>query len=170
VRRVRATPGYGLECPRGTIHGPGIAHSAADTHEANDFNFHPIREVAILFAGIFATMMPALDWLQTSASQLGHPTPALFFFGTGALSSVLDKAPAYLSFLSAAFSMTGAVALIGTGLALVASRCIGLSQNNSRAPPGTRLWVSSILRRRSSQGPEAAARPGHGAGLTATGR
>src|SRR5262249_49561732 len=30
-------------------------------HEANDFNFHPIKEVAILFAGIFATMMPALD-------------------------------------------------------------------------------------------------------------
>ena len=29
-------------------------------HEANDFNFHPIQEVAILFIGIFATMIPAL--------------------------------------------------------------------------------------------------------------
>src|SRR6516162_11701488 len=28
-------------------------------HAANDFNLHPIIEVAILFAGIFATMMPA---------------------------------------------------------------------------------------------------------------
>jgi len=71
-------------------------------HEANDFNLHPIKEVAILFAGIFATMMPALDWLQVNASQLGQPVPALFYWGSGALSSVLDNAPTYLSFLSAA--------------------------------------------------------------------
>ena len=77
--------------------------TAKPVHEANDFNFHPIREVAILFAGIFATMMPALDWLQANAAQLGQPTPTLFFFGSGALSSVLDNAPTYLSFLSAAF-------------------------------------------------------------------
>ncbi|MBU6401501.1 MAG: sodium:proton antiporter, partial [Verrucomicrobia bacterium] len=69
-------------------------------HEANDFNFQPIKEVAILFAGIFATMMPALDWLQVNASQFGHPTAGLFFWGSGALSSVLDNAPTYLSFLS----------------------------------------------------------------------
>jgi Na+/H+ antiporter NhaD/arsenite permease-like protein len=70
-------------------------------HEANDFNFAPIKEVAILFAGIFATMMPALDWLQANASRFGQPTPGLFFWGSGALSSVLDNAPTYLSFLSA---------------------------------------------------------------------
>ena len=70
-------------------------------HESNDFTFAPIREVAILFAGIFATMMPALDWLQTHAAQFGQPTPVLFFWGSGALSSVLDNAPTYLSFLSA---------------------------------------------------------------------
>ena len=40
----------------------------------------------------------------------------------------------------------------------------------SRAPLGARLWVFSIVSRRSSQGPEVPARPGHGAGLTATGR
>ena len=71
-------------------------------HEANDFNFEPIREVAILFIGIFATMMPALDWLQLHARELGEPTPALFYWGTGVLSAVLDNAPTYLSFLSAA--------------------------------------------------------------------
>ncbi|MHB8523478.1 MAG: sodium:proton antiporter [Limisphaerales bacterium] len=70
-------------------------------HEANDFDFQPIREVAILFAGIFATMMPALDWLEANAAQLGHPTPSLLFWASGALSSVLDNAPTYLSFLSA---------------------------------------------------------------------
>ena len=70
-------------------------------HEANHFNFHPIQEVAILFLGIFATMMPALDWLQINAAKLGEPTPAFFFWGSGVLSSVLDNAPTYLSFLSA---------------------------------------------------------------------
>lgn len=72
-------------------------------HEANDFDFHPIKEVAVLFAGIFATMIPALDWLQLNAGKLGAPTPGLFFWGTGLLSSVLDNAPTYLSFLSAIF-------------------------------------------------------------------
>jgi hypothetical protein len=72
-------------------------------HESNDFNFGPIKEVAILFAGIFATMMPALDWLQSNAAHLGNPTSGFFFWGSGALSSVLDNAPTYLSFLSTAF-------------------------------------------------------------------
>ena len=53
--------------------------------------------------GIFATMMPALDWLQLNAGRLGHPTASFFYVGTGLLSSVLDNAPTYLSFLTAAF-------------------------------------------------------------------
>jgi Na+/H+ antiporter NhaD/arsenite permease-like protein len=72
-------------------------------HEANDFSFGPIKEVAILFAGIFATMMPALDWLQSNAAHLGQPTSGSFYWGSGTLSSVLDNAPTYLSFLSTAF-------------------------------------------------------------------
>ncbi len=72
-------------------------------HKANHFDFHPIKEVAILFIGIFATMMPALDWLQRNASTFGTPTPGLYYWGTGILSSTLDNAPTYLSFLSAAF-------------------------------------------------------------------
>jgi len=76
-----------------------------DIHTANHFNLHPIKEVAILFSGIFATMMPALDWLAGHASALLGKTPAagLFYWGAGILSSVLDNAPTYLSFLSAVF-------------------------------------------------------------------
>jgi len=70
-------------------------------HEANQFNFHPLKEVAILFAGIFATMLPALDWLELNAGQLGTPSPALFYWSSGILSSFLDNAPTYLSFFSA---------------------------------------------------------------------
>jgi len=72
-------------------------------HAENQFNFHPVQEVAILFIGIFATMMPALDWLAANAKELGSPTPAFFYWGSGILSSVLDNAPTYLSFLSAIF-------------------------------------------------------------------
>jgi Na+/H+ antiporter NhaD/arsenite permease-like protein len=79
-------------------------------HEANQFDFHPICEVAILFLGIFATMIPALDWLQSNArAALGAtPSPALFFWASGALSSLLDNAPTYLSFLSALLGLHGA--------------------------------------------------------------
>ena len=74
-------------------------------HEANSFNFHPINEVAILFVGIFATMMPALDWLANNAKELlgPNPAPGIFYWGAGSLSSMLDNAPTYLSFLSASF-------------------------------------------------------------------
>jgi len=74
-------------------------------HEANHFDFHPIKEVAILFVGIFATMIPALDWLAGNAEKLlgQNPGPGIFYWGTGLLSSGLDNAPTYLSFLSASF-------------------------------------------------------------------
>lgn len=44
-------------------------------HEQNQFSFHPLKEVAVLFLGLFATMMPALDWLASNAHGLGRPTP-----------------------------------------------------------------------------------------------
>ncbi len=74
-------------------------------HESNDFNFAPIKEVAILFVGIFATMIPALEWLEKYADQIGIHTPGQFFWGSGILSSVLDNAPTYLNFLSAALGL-----------------------------------------------------------------
>ncbi len=79
-------------------------------HAANRFDFHPIQEVAILFAGIFVTMIPALAWLDTNAATLlgKNPSAGVFFWGTGALSSVLDNAPTYLGFLGALFGVTDA--------------------------------------------------------------
>ncbi len=73
-----------------------------EIHAKNEFNFLPIKEVAILFAGIFITMVPALEWLERNAGTLGIHSPGQFYWSTGALSSVLDNAPTYLSFLSAA--------------------------------------------------------------------
>jgi Na+/H+ antiporter NhaD/arsenite permease-like protein len=75
-----------------------------DLHEANDFGFGPIKEVAWLFLGIFATMIPALHYLELHAADLAIDTAMKFYWFTGALSSVLDNAPTYLTFLTASVS------------------------------------------------------------------
>ncbi len=70
--------------------------------ELNRFGFGPIVEVALLFGGIFVTMVPALALVQAHAGALGLGTPWQFLVTTGLLSSVLDNAPTYVTFLSAA--------------------------------------------------------------------
>jgi Na+/H+ antiporter NhaD/arsenite permease-like protein len=77
-------------------------------HDSNHFTFGPIKEVAWLFLGIFATMVPALDYLQLHAAQLGIREPVHFYWLSGALSGVLDNAPTYLTFLAAALGLQGA--------------------------------------------------------------
>jgi Na+/H+ antiporter NhaD/arsenite permease-like protein len=73
----------------------------------NAFTWAPIVEVAVIFAGIFATMIPALELLQTHGAALGLSEPWQFFWASGALSSFLDNAPTYLAFASAASGLTG---------------------------------------------------------------
>jgi Na+/H+ antiporter NhaD/arsenite permease-like protein len=70
-------------------------------YTSNDFSFGPIKEVAILFVGIFSTMVPALHWLEHNADKMAIRTPGQFYYASGALSSVLDNAPTYLTFLKA---------------------------------------------------------------------
>lgn len=71
-------------------------------HEENAFTFGPIKEVAFLFVGIFATMMPALGYLEQHGQELGFTHPTQYYFASGALSSVLDNAPTYVNFLQLA--------------------------------------------------------------------
>lgn len=74
--------------------------------EENGFNWKPMKEVAILFAAIFATMIAPLAILK--AGDKGHLAflvgglhePYQFFWLTGILSSFLDNAPTYLTFLN----------------------------------------------------------------------
>ncbi len=77
----------------------------AEIHTKNQFTFHPIKEVGFLFLGIFATMVPALDLLEHGAGTIGIRTAGQFYWGTGVLSSVLDNAPTYLNFLTAAIGV-----------------------------------------------------------------
>jgi Na+/H+ antiporter NhaD/arsenite permease-like protein len=73
-----------------------------EMREANAFNWAPIREVAILFLGIFITMVPALNLLEKHGPELGLTEPWQYFWGTGLLSGVLDNAPTYLAFATTA--------------------------------------------------------------------
>lgn len=79
--------------------------------QGNEFSFGPILEVAFIFIGIFGTMMPALELVgefarsPEGAALITHNT---LYWGTGALSGVLDNAPTYLNFLAAAMASQGA--------------------------------------------------------------
>jgi Na+/H+ antiporter NhaD/arsenite permease-like protein len=99
----------GAPWPFGVQEGAMIALAAASyastparLHDANRFSFGPIIEVAVLFAGIFATMAPALLLLNANAARLGIAEPRHFFWASGALSSFLDNAPTYLTFAATA--------------------------------------------------------------------
>ncbi|OFW62146.1 MAG: hypothetical protein A2133_05610 [Actinobacteria bacterium RBG_16_64_13] len=74
---------------------------------SNHFSWGPIIEVAVLFAGIFATMMPALALLQAHGGEIGLTQPWHYFWATGGLSSFLDNAPTYLAFTSVAQGQVG---------------------------------------------------------------
>ena len=77
----------------------------------NHFTWGAIKEVAVLFIGIFITMQPALMLLKAVGPNLGISEPYQMFWATGALSSFLDNTPTYLVFLTTAgtLGLTGGI-------------------------------------------------------------
>lgn len=83
-------------------------------HEANQFSWAPMQEVAKLFAGIFLTIIPVIAMLRAGVEGPfgaviaavtrpdGSPDPAMYFWASGVLSSFLDNAPTYLVFFNTA--------------------------------------------------------------------
>ncbi len=89
-----------------------LAYKTSDKEclKGNEFNFEPIKEVAFLFIGIFATMMPALQLISNFAgSEAGIKLVSVhtLYWATGMLSGVLDNAPTYLNFLAAGMGKYG---------------------------------------------------------------
>lgn len=84
--------------------GISLATTKPAIREHNRFHWGPMKEVAILFAAIFVTMIPAIAILR--AGENGHfagliravREPWQYFWATGILSSFLDNAPTYLTF------------------------------------------------------------------------
>ena len=79
-----------------------------EVRQGNEFSWAPILEVAFLFAGIFMTIIPALDILKAGKNGTlawlikSINTPAHYFWASGTLSSFLDNAPTYLTFFNSA--------------------------------------------------------------------
>lgn len=71
-------------------------------HEANSFGFGPIVEVAIIFCGLFLCLGPIEVTLAKAAPHFPIQEAWQLFWGSGALSSVLDNAPTYTAFAALA--------------------------------------------------------------------
>ena len=95
-----------------------LKFTSKEIRKNNKFTWTPVEEVGLLFAGIFATIVPALQILQVRGSELGVNTPVEFFWATGILSSFLDNAPTYLVFTSMAGQM-GATVGVATDLGIL---------------------------------------------------
>ncbi len=84
----------------------------------NHFSWGAIQEVAVLFIGIFITMIPALIILKAKGAGLGLDQPYQMFWITGLLSSFLDNTPTYLVFLTTAGAL-GATAGVSTTVGMI---------------------------------------------------
>jgi Na+/H+ antiporter NhaD/arsenite permease-like protein len=91
----------------------------------NGFSAGPMVEVAVLFAGIFLTMIPALELLRLRGDELGVRAPWQFFWATGALSSFLDNAPTYLTFLALAQGLRLPADVVGVPAGILAAISVG---------------------------------------------
>ncbi len=100
------TPAPYREIGMALLMGLSWLFTKKELRRENKFTFYPISEVAILFAGIFVTMVPLLLLLEEQGASFGITKPWQFFWFTGILSSFLDNAPTYLTFTSLAESVT----------------------------------------------------------------
>ena len=105
--------------------GVSMWRTPTAVRRANAFTAYPIIEVAVLFLGIFLTMIPALDVLRARGAELGVRTPAQFFWASGVLSSFLDNAPTYLTFLALAQGLGLANEVVGVPHAILAAISVG---------------------------------------------
>jgi len=92
---------------------------------ANGFTSYPMVEVAVLFFGIFLTMLPALELLRLRGGELGVRQTWQFFWASGTLSSFLDNAPTYLTFLALAQGLRLGDDVVGVPHAILRAISVG---------------------------------------------
>ena len=97
--------------------------TSSEIRTRNHFTWGAIKEVAVLFVGIFITMQPALMLLKAVGPNLGLSEPYQMFWATGALSSFLDNTPTYLVFLTTAGTL-GFTSGISTTLGTLPERML----------------------------------------------
>jgi Na+/H+ antiporter NhaD/arsenite permease-like protein len=86
-----------------------VLTTSKEIRGSNKFSWAPIIEVAVIFIGIFVTMVPATLLVEelgnSGAIRMTHAWE--FFWGSGALSSFLDNAPTYATFAALACGVVG---------------------------------------------------------------
>jgi Na+/H+ antiporter NhaD/arsenite permease-like protein len=107
VISAAGTPSPWRELLFAAVIATSLAVTPTHVREANIFHYGPLREVALLFLGIFITMVPALEALRHHAPHLPVGTTTGLFLLSGILSSVLDNAPTYLIFANLAAERAG---------------------------------------------------------------
>jgi Na+/H+ antiporter NhaD/arsenite permease-like protein len=78
------------------------ATTPSEVRTLNHFSFGPIAEVAVLFIGLFLCLVPIELELGVRAAGLPVRESWQLFWGSGALSGVLDNAPTYAAFVALA--------------------------------------------------------------------
>ena len=140
-----------------------------DEHRAaNGFTWEPIGEIAVLFAGIFATIAPVMAMLQAGPTGAfafllqavtahdGSQHEAAYFWLTGGLSAFLDNTPTYVVFFELAGGdpkelmgpLAGTLASISMGAVYMgALTYIGNAPNSDRPldRAGTRHQHAELL-------------------------
>ena len=96
-----------------------------EIRQANGFTASPMVEVAVLFFGIFLTMIPALELLRLRGGELAVREPWQFFWASGVLSSFLDNAPTYLAFLALGQGLRLADEVVGMPQAILTAISVG---------------------------------------------
>jgi Na+/H+ antiporter NhaD/arsenite permease-like protein len=130
--------------------GLSLVRTDPALRKANRFTYHPILEVAALFAGIFVTMLPALDLLRARGAELGVREPWQFFWATGTLSSFLDNAPTYLTFLALAQGLGLPADVVGVPQSILVAISLGavFMGANTYIGNGPNFMVRSIAEER----------------------
>lgn len=128
--------------------GVSIRVTPRAIRERNDFTYHPIIEVAVLFAGIFVTMIPLQSLLRTAGSMGIGASNAAIFWMVGGLSSCLDNAPTYLIFFEAGKTTLGSLAILVSGgagsmLGAISLGCVMMGAN-TYIGNGPNLMVKAI--------------------------
>jgi Na+/H+ antiporter NhaD/arsenite permease-like protein len=105
--------------------GVSLWRTPASIRQGNGVTARPMIEVAVLFFGIFLTMIPALELLRARGGELGVREPWQFFWATGALSSFLDNAPTYVAFLALAQGLRMTDEVVGVTNVVLAAISVG---------------------------------------------
>jgi Na+/H+ antiporter NhaD/arsenite permease-like protein len=89
--------------------------------DRNHFTFGPMIEVAVLFLGLFITMIPAVCLLKAYGAASGITRPWQFFWMTGGLSSFLDNAPTYAAYFALGQGATSGLLAVNPALPVVST-------------------------------------------------